>query len=86
MAVVEQGLLAVNVDKAREKVTKPFRLIGSLVMAFEIKGKGKILYSHRQHTPIEKHKIKQSFNQVKQYSMACPHTRAIILHKQPLFA
>ena len=44
---------AANADNARETVTKPYKLNGSLTAAFELKGKGKITYSHMQHTSTE---------------------------------
>jgi hypothetical protein len=41
-----------NVKDARESV-KGIRETGSITAAFERKGKGKVTYSHRQHTKTE---------------------------------
>ena len=42
-----------NANEARTKVVKNIQRNGSIVMAFERKGKGQVTYSHRQHTRAE---------------------------------
>lgn len=40
-------------EEARESVTKPYNLSGSITASFSPKGKGKVTYSHRNHTKAE---------------------------------
>ncbi|TFY61175.1 hypothetical protein EVG20_g7153 [Dentipellis fragilis] len=44
---------AANISVAREKIVKPFLRDGSITAAFERSKKGKVTYSHRQHTKAE---------------------------------
>ena len=44
---------AKNANEARESIVKPLLRTGSITSAFERKGKGKVTYSHRQHTKTE---------------------------------
>ncbi|KAH7923610.1 hypothetical protein BV22DRAFT_1015107, partial [Leucogyrophana mollusca] len=44
---------AKNADVARSTIVKELLGTGSITAAFERKGKGKITYSHRQHTKTE---------------------------------
>ncbi|KAF8131085.1 hypothetical protein EV363DRAFT_1165668, partial [Boletus edulis] len=44
---------AKDVDEARTKIAGSILRDGSITAAFERKGKGKISYSHRQHTRVE---------------------------------
>ncbi|KAL6302647.1 hypothetical protein BKA93DRAFT_736322, partial [Sparassis latifolia] len=44
---------AKDVDEARTAVVKGLLENGSITAAFERKGKGKVTYSHRQHTRTE---------------------------------
>jgi len=44
---------AKDVSKAHEKVVKSILQDGSITAAFERTGKGKVTYSHRQHTKAE---------------------------------
>lgn len=40
-------------DEARNSVTKPYNISGSITASFARKGKGKVTYSHRAHTKTE---------------------------------
>lgn len=40
-------------QEARESVTEPYNLSGSITASFARKGKGKVTYSHRPHTKTE---------------------------------
>lgn len=42
-----------NAEEVRGKIVKNFLRNGSITTAFERKGKGKVTYSHRQHTRTE---------------------------------
>ncbi|KAG1760281.1 hypothetical protein EDD22DRAFT_781373, partial [Suillus occidentalis] len=44
---------AKNATVARESIIEPLCTTGSITAAFERKGKGKVTYSHRQHTKTE---------------------------------
>ncbi|KAG1871906.1 hypothetical protein C8R48DRAFT_574158, partial [Suillus tomentosus] len=44
---------AKNATVARESIIEPLHTTGSITAAFERKGKGKVTYSHRQHTKTE---------------------------------
>ncbi|EJD50328.1 hypothetical protein AURDEDRAFT_40423, partial [Auricularia subglabra TFB-10046 SS5] len=51
--VVEEADKAKNASEARRGVTEPIARTGSIDAAFERTGKGKVTYSHRQHTKAE---------------------------------
>ena len=42
-----------NAGDARKNMTMPLNTTGSITASFQIKGKGKVSYSHRQHTQME---------------------------------
>lgn len=44
---------AKNADEVRHKIVRSVLRDGSITAAFERKGKGKVTYSHRQHTSTE---------------------------------
>ena len=44
---------AKNLNEAREGVVKGLLTTGSITAAFEKSGKGKVTFSHRQHTKME---------------------------------
>jgi hypothetical protein len=44
---------AKNANEAREKIVGSFLRNGSITTSFERNGKGKVTYSHRQHTRAE---------------------------------
>ncbi|KAI0038295.1 hypothetical protein FA95DRAFT_1451951, partial [Auriscalpium vulgare] len=50
-------------ENARKTVTEPLKRDGTITAAFELKGKGKMTYSHRQHTKTETSIVKdRGFN------------------------
>ncbi|GLB40080.1 hypothetical protein LshimejAT787_0705900 [Lyophyllum shimeji] len=53
----EEAWVAANecstVDEARKSVVSPLNTNGSILASFKLKGKGKVTYSHRQHTRTE---------------------------------
>ncbi|KAI0037893.1 hypothetical protein FA95DRAFT_1476650, partial [Auriscalpium vulgare] len=62
-AAVQAAQEAGNHEYARKGVTVPLLRDGSITAAFERKGKGKITYSHRQHTKTETRVVKdRGFN------------------------
>ena len=42
-----------NADRVREEIVKPYKKTGRLTDSFKATGKGKITYSHSQHTRTE---------------------------------
>jgi len=51
--VVEAADRTKNAKEARDSVIKPLTKDGSIMAIFERVGKGKVTYSHRQHTKTE---------------------------------
>ena len=49
----EKAKEAADATDACENITKPIRMSGSITAAFQLKGKGKVTYSHCQHTKTE---------------------------------
>ena len=50
---LEAGMATGTAKDARESVVKEIKGSGSITAAFERKGKGKVTFSHRQHTKTE---------------------------------
>src|SRR5882724_4812830 len=50
---LEVGMAAGTAKDARESVVKEIKGSGSITAAFERKGKGKVTFSHHQHTKTE---------------------------------
>jgi hypothetical protein len=52
-AVYEAATNCQNANDARESIVKPLVKTGTITVAFDQKGKGKVTYRHRQHTKME---------------------------------
>jgi hypothetical protein len=42
-----------HANDARESIIKPLMMTGTITAAFDRKGKGKVVYRHRQHMKTE---------------------------------
>ncbi|KAA1479015.1 hypothetical protein DENSPDRAFT_753489, partial [Dentipellis sp. KUC8613] len=51
--IIDAADQAANISVVREKIVKPFLRDGSITAAFKRSKKGKVTYSHRQHTKAE---------------------------------
>jgi hypothetical protein len=52
-AAYEAATNCQNANDARESIVKPLVKTGTITVAFDRKGKGKVTYRHRQHTKTE---------------------------------
>ncbi|KIJ94929.1 hypothetical protein K443DRAFT_109642, partial [Laccaria amethystina LaAM-08-1] len=52
-AAYEAATNCQNANNARESIVKPLVKTGTITVAFDRKGKGKVTYRHRQHTKTE---------------------------------
>jgi hypothetical protein len=65
---VEMAGTVKTAAEARENVVKPLQMNGSITAVFERTNKGKVTYSHRQHTKAETKYVMQSVSNFNQYS------------------